>query len=100
MLARFYTWKAEKPNWINRYTIVCFVFAIWMLFFDRHDIFTHIFLSNRLNELESEKELYEEGIEKTHKMYDQINNDIEKYAREQYYMHRADEEVFIIRTSD
>jgi len=71
-----------------------------MIFFDRHDLLTHIFLSNRLHELEEEKEFYEEGIEKTHQMYDQINHDIEKYAREKYYMHRADEEVFIIRTSE
>ena len=100
MLGWFFAWKAEKPGWINRYTIVCFVFCIWMLFFDRHDIFTHIFLSNRLSELEEEKTRYEEGIEETHEMYMQINHDVEKYAREKYYMHRPDEEVFIIRISD
>lgn len=100
MLARFYAWKAEKPFWINRYTLICFVFSIWMIFFDRHDLLTHIFLSNRLDELKQEKAFYEEGIEKTHQMYNQINHDIEKYAREKYYMHRSDEEVFIIRTSE
>jgi len=100
MLAKTFAWHTQKPKWINRYTVICFCFAVWMLFFDRHDILTHIYLSNRVNELEDETHFYEKGIEETHLMYDQINNNIEKYAREKYYMHRPGEEVYIIRTSE
>lgn len=100
MLSRFLAWKAKKRPWINRYTIVIFLFVIWMSVFDRHDIFTHIFLHQKVKELQEEKRMYEKGIEETQVLKDRINNDVEKFAREKYYMHRPDEEVFIIRTSD
>lgn len=97
MFGKFNELKKKKSPWINRYTVVIAVFVVWMLFFDRHNVFSQHFLISTVDRLETEKQRYEEGIEETKKLKEEINSDIEKFAREKYYMHKSDEEVFVFK---
>ena len=83
----------------NFYFITGFLFLIWMLFIDSTDIISQFKLKNQLNSLEKQKSYYEEQIDLIETDYEQrVNNpeQLERYAREQYYMKKESEELFVI----
>lgn len=80
----------------NRYFLVLALFFAWMIFFDRHDIITQWRLQRTVNKLEADKEFYSEKIEEAEQERLDLDINDEKFAREQYYMKKSDEDVFII----
>lgn len=58
----------------------------------------HRILNKQLNELEDNKKYYQEEIKKDSESIKQLKNpdQIEKYAREKYYMKRDSEDIYII----
>lgn len=86
----------KSNKWFNKYTLTIVLFMVWMMFFDKYNLFTQIKLSQTLNGLVEKKSNYEEELEKALKEREIINSDIEKYAREKYLMHKDNEQVIII----
>ena len=82
----------------NRYVIVLAFFTVWMLFLDNTSYIEHRILNKQLNELEDNKKYYKEEIRKDSIDIKLLNNpdQIEKYAREKYYMKRDSEDIYII----
>ncbi len=85
-----------SPSWINKYTICLLVFVVWLAFFDTHNLFVQNSLASSLEKLETEKKEYVAMIATAKKEREDMENDMEKFAREKYYMHKDDEDVFII----
>ena len=87
------------PYLRNKYTLTFLGFLIWLSFFDRNDFITTSSYRQKLNELKTQKEYFEEEIEKN-KAYLldlQTNREnLEKYGREKYFMKRDNEDVFVI----
>ena len=86
----------------NTYLLILIGFAIWMLFVDANSLFIHNDLNNDLNDLEQEKEYYQKEIEKDNKDIKRLSDEegLEKFAREQYYMKKENEEIYIIEYED
>ncbi|NNM16439.1 MAG: septum formation initiator family protein [Bacteroidia bacterium] len=85
----------------NKYVIGSLVFFTWMLFFDRNDFISQVSLRSQLSGLEADKEYYLEEIENNlNDMNELMSNkeNLEKFAREKYYMKKDDEEIFVIVT--
>ena len=80
----------------NRYFLVLVLFFAWMIFFDKHDVLTQWNLQKTVNQLEEEKDFYNQQIEVAEKQRLQLELNKEKIAREKYYMKRPGEDVFII----
>ncbi|MEO5775756.1 MAG: septum formation initiator family protein [Flavobacterium sp.] len=82
----------------NRYVIVLAFFTVWMLFLDNTSYMEHRILNKQLNELEDNKKYYQDEIKKDDENIKQLKNpdQIEKYAREKYYMKRDSEDIYII----
>ncbi|RZJ56360.1 MAG: septum formation initiator family protein, partial [Flavobacterium sp.] len=82
----------------NTYVLVIIFFAVWMVFLDNYSYFDHKVLDKEINELEENKKYYLEEISKDSTSIRQLNNpdQIEKYAREKYYMKREKEDIYII----
>ena len=75
-------------------------FVVWMLFFDRNDVFTQIERKSELNELRQSKQYFEKQIAENRKFSKDLQfnaSAIEKYARERYLMKRENEDLFIIQ---
>ena len=89
-------WNKLPAPLRNRYFLTAVAFVAFMVFFDRHDVLTQLHLQRTVNKLEDDKVFYEGQIEtEEEKRLDmQINK--ERFAREQYYMQRNNEDVFII----
>ena len=86
----------------NLFAIIFIVFAIWMLFFDANSWFIHNELNNDKEALENEKEFYKKGIKNDEKVIKELSSEegIEKFAREEYYLKKDNEEIFIIEYED
>ena len=80
----------------NKYYLILVLFFGWMIFFDRHDLLTQFRLQKAVNKMEQDKELYIERIENAKQERLDLEANKEKFAREQYHMKKAGEEVFII----
>ena len=100
-------WKTLKhKTWFkiltNRYGFVFLIFAIWMIFFDTNSWISHQMLDNEISEIENNIDYYKTEIEKDKKTLKTLNDsvEIEKFARETYFMKRENEDVFIIKYED
>ena len=82
----------------NRYVIVLVFFIIWMLFLDNTSYVEHRILNKQLESLEDNKKYYQDEIKKDNENIKLLKNQdqIEKYAREKYYMKRDNEDIYII----
>lgn len=86
----------------NIYILILFVFVVWMIFFDSNSWFIHNELNNEIDDLKAEKEYYQKGKEKDDKEFKKLSSKqgLEKFAREEYYMKRENEDIFIIEYED
>ena len=82
----------------NRYVIVLVFYTVWMLFLDNTSYLEHRVLNKQIDELEDNKKYYQDEIRKDDENIKLLKNpdQIEKYAREKYYMKRDSEDVYII----
>ena len=84
----------------NKYALSSIAFVVWMLFFDRNDVFTQMERKGELNELIQSKAYFEKQIAGNRKFSKDLQfnaSAIEKYAREHYMMKRDNEDLFIIQ---
>ena len=91
----------DKPwfKWIsNKYIWVLLFFCTWMVFLDNYSYFDHRVLDKQIEDLEDNSSYYEQEIKKDQKNIKQLKNSeqIEKYAREKYYMKKDSEDIYII----
>lgn len=100
-------WKELKDKtWFkittNRYVLVLLIFTVWMLFFDTNSWLTHQKLDSEISEIENNIKYYKSEINADQKTLKQLKDSvlIEKFAREQYFMKRENEDVFIIKYED
>ena len=83
----------------NFYFIAAVLFVGWMVFFDANDLYSQYQLKRKLNDLENQRDHYLQEIEKVKKEREALLNDkteLERFAREKYYMKKEGEEVFVI----
>lgn len=72
--------------------------TVWLLYFDKNDVFTQIELIKKCNKLNEEKQYYINEIEANKKaVYDLQHNakNLETFAREKYLMKKDNEDVFV-----
>ena len=83
----------------NKYIITISVFAIWMLFFDQNNVVDRLKMSKEIRQLEDDREYYLEQIQKDSIRFHELTTDqdnLEKYAREQFFMKKKNEDVFVV----
>lgn len=89
------------PSYLrNKFVLAASGFVIWMLFFDRNDVFTQLQRRSELNELKQSKRYFEKQIAENRKFSKDLQfnaSAIEKYAREKYLMKRDNEDLFVIQ---
>lgn len=82
----------------NKYLLVIIGLVVWLLYFDRNDIFTQFDLVSKCNKLNTEKEYYIAEIEKNKKEIMDLQTNkksLETFAREKYHMKCDNEDVFV-----
>tara|TARA_R110000868_G_scaffold21614_12_gene89585 strand:- start:3964 stop:4296 length:333 start_codon:yes stop_codon:yes gene_type:complete len=96
----------RKKKWFglvtNMYVLVLTVFVVWMVFFDTNSLLIHWELKKQINNLEKQKEFLHEEIANDKKIIEKLSDpeELEKFAREQYYLKRKNEEIYLIEYED
>lgn len=90
-------WKKLPKPLRNKYFLAIAVFALLLIFFDKHDPLTQWKLRGSVKRMEHDKAYYEKKIEQAKLDQENINNNKEQFAREKYHMHKPNEDVYIIQ---
>lgn len=83
----------------NKYFLVSSIFLVWMVFFDRNDLFSQWEYHQQVNKLKQERDFYQKETAKVHQDLDELTSNkekLEKFAREKYLMKKDNEDVFVI----
>lgn len=90
-----------KAMWDKyRFWLVGLLIILWMTIFDSNNFIDLIQLRREINALEDKKEYYTSEIaiaKKTQLELFSNTRNLEKFAREKYYMKKDNEDLFIVR---
>ena len=98
--------EIKNKKWVrivsNKYLLILILFFVWMFFFDTNSFFIHQELNDDINKLENNKKVYQEEIKNDKVFIDKMkdSNEIEKFAREKYYLKKENEDIYIIEHED
>ena len=86
----------------NLYVMTSLLFLFWMLFMDTNSMIFHKELNNEIRDLTEQRNKLKIEIEKDKKLIKDLNDidNYEKFARENFYMKKDDEEIYIIEYKD
>ena len=89
--------KLKIRKW-GKYAITILVFAVVFLFIGEQSLIQFVRRGREIRHLEEQRDLYREGAEKAQREMNALHqtDSLERYAREQYYMHKANEEIFLV----
>jgi cell division protein DivIC len=85
----------------NRYLLTASIFLIWLSLLDSNNLISRYKEMKELNKLKNDREYYIERINTDKKKIHELktdNDNLEKFAREQYKMKKADEDLYIVLT--
>ena len=86
----------------NIYVLILTIFAVWMLFFDTHSLMIHKELKKEIKKLQKQQEFLREEIARDKEIIERLSDpeELEKFAREEYYLKRKDEKIYLIEYED
>ena len=89
-------WLRIPPYLRNKYFLTVVGFVVLMVFVDRHDVGTQFRLHRTVNRLEDDLQRYDRLTAEAEATKLDMEQNRERFARENYYMQQDDEDVFII----
>ncbi|TDI69263.1 MAG: septum formation initiator family protein [Bacteroidetes bacterium] len=98
--------EIKQKKWFrilgNKYMLILILFLVWMFYFDTNSYFIHKELNDDVNALEETKEFYNEEIKNDKAFIEKMkdSDEVEKYAREKYYLKKQNEDIYIIEHKD
>ncbi|RZJ41104.1 MAG: septum formation initiator family protein [Chryseobacterium sp.] len=93
------TMKFFQTYVFNKYLLTLVGFLVWMIFFDSTSFLVINELNGEIKRYENQLDFYKTEYEKNDKFYRKLMNnkdEKEKYARENYFMKKPNEEIFIL----
>ncbi len=88
-----------KKIFLNKYLIVFVIFTVFVTFFDEHNLINRWRSHQRINRMEKEMKFYQDEIKATKQKKMELQSsdqNLEKFAREHYYLKKDNEDIFII----
>jgi cell division protein FtsB len=83
----------------NKFILTTVVFLVWLLLFDQNNLSDRMQTSHQYNQLLEERDYYRQKIEEDRQRINELktnDENLEKFAREQYLMKKDNEDIFII----
>lgn len=95
--------KKLAPYYKNKYLIAGTLFIVWLVFFDQNNLLERSRQINHLHQLQQDKVYYQKRIQEDSTRLQQLKTDkdnLERFAREKYYMKKDNEDIFVIVEED
>ncbi|HEX8021577.1 FtsB family cell division protein [Mucilaginibacter sp.] len=83
----------------NKFFLVTMAFVVWMIFFDRNDLFSQYQYHQQVKKLRLERDFYKAQTDQVTKELKELTTNpqqMEKFAREKYLMKKANEDVYVV----
>lgn len=83
----------------NKYFLTTIGIIVWLLFFDKNDVFSQAELITKLNKLKSDRDYYITEIQNNKMEIEDLRTNkksLEKFARERYLMKKDNEDIYVI----
>lgn len=83
----------------NKYFLTTIGIVVWLMFFDKNDLFSQTELITKLNKLKAERQYYITEIKNNKEEIEELRTNkksLEKFAREKYHMKKDNEDVYVI----
>lgn len=83
----------------NRYITATVLFVVWIAFFDQTSLIYDLHLTRKENQLKAQKLYYEKQTQVAIEQLKELQTDpanMEKFAREKYFMKKNNEDVYIL----
>ena len=84
---------------LNKYVLTLLIFGIVLTFCGEQSLLNRMRRAHEVREKEEELAAYEQAIQETNAQIERMNastENLEQFAREQYFMHADNEDVYII----
>jgi cell division protein DivIC len=85
----------------NKYFLTITIFIVWITLLDTNNLIDRYRQMSELRKLRQEREYYQKKIDEEKSKLNELktdNDNLEKFAREQYKMKKKDEDLYIILT--
>jgi cell division protein FtsB len=85
----------------NKYLLTVIALIVWLLFFDKNDVFSQYELIQKCNKLQKEKNYYYAEIEHNRTNLNDLRTNqksLETLSREKYLMKKENEDVYVFVT--
>lgn len=82
--------------------LILVLFIVWMVFFDANSYFIHRELDKEIDGLKDNADYYHKEIDHDKSFIQKMedSNEMEKFAREKYYLKKENEDIYIIEHED
>ena len=95
-------WKRFVANRKLKYIVATLIFLFILCFYSDDNIFTLLKSLKEVRQQEKEKHYYRKAIKETEDNLLELTSNkdsLERFAREQYFFHEDDEDIFVIDDS-
>ena len=91
-------WQNSKIKKWGKYVITLLVFLIVYLFIGDQSIIQFVRRGREVRQMEQQRDTYREGADKAQRELQTLHHpdSLEQYAREQYYMHTPNEDIYLV----
>lgn len=86
-----------RHKWL-KYVITILIFLVVYLFIGEQSMLQFVRRGREIRQLEEQRDMYREGADQAQRELHTLSNpdSLERFAREQYYMHTPNEDIFLI----
>lgn len=94
---------ARLKPYMNKYVITIAVLAVFIIFLDQNSVTRRLKLEREIATLKKEIRRYEELRDKSADRLESLkagNAELERVAREEYYMKKENEDIFLVTTQE
>ena len=91
-------WTRIKAGKWLKYVITILLFAVVFLFIGEQSVVQFVRRGKEIRELEEQRDMYRSASEKAQREIQTLNqpDSLERYAREHYFMHTPDEDIYLV----
>jgi len=95
-------WTAIKIRKWGKYILTLLIFAVVFLFIGDQSLIRFIRRGREIRHLEEQRDMYREGTDKAQREIQTLHHpdSLEQYAREHYFMHLPNEDIYLVEEKD
>lgn len=83
----------------NKFFLVTVAFVVWMVFFDKNDLYSQYQYRQQVSKLRHDRDFYKKETAEVNEQLKELTSDnaaLEKFAREKYLMKKDNEDIFVV----